>query len=312
MRDARPLTRRDLYPDPLIDGRRAQNHALARFKRRMESVRVSSAELDELELERRLRAHPGVTRPNLIAVGSPKGGVGKTTSTLLVGNLFASHLKLRVIAVDANPGFGTLGRFTSERARSGLSLAELLEDAERIGTAAELRRYVSRLPSGLHVLAAPGATGRTAKLGTDCSGEIGADRYGELVAFLSCFYDAVLLDLGTGISGPLARFAIARSDQVVLLTTPDVLAAKLVIDALDHLDKSVTVVVNRAHAGANPELRAIQDCLRQRGVRRSVTIPDDSRLATMLGSGTYSLAALARRTRLPVKRLGLAVAEQLV
>src|SRR5918997_1117343 len=31
---------------------------------------------------------------------SPKGGVGKTTSTFLVGNLLASHLKLRTIAVD--------------------------------------------------------------------------------------------------------------------------------------------------------------------------------------------------------------------
>jgi len=32
----------------------------------------------------------------------------------------------------------------------------------------------------------------------------------------------------------------------------------------------------------------------------------------MLDSGTYSLEALDRRTRAPVKRLGLAVAEQLV
>src|SRR5207247_3974918 len=33
---------------------------------------------------------------------------GKTTSTFLVGNLLAGHLKLRVVAVDANPDFGTL------------------------------------------------------------------------------------------------------------------------------------------------------------------------------------------------------------
>jgi hypothetical protein len=43
-----------------------------------------------------------------------------------------------------------------------------------------------------------------------------------------------------------------------------------------------------------------------------VTLPDDRRLATMLDSGTYSLEALDRRTRLSVKRLGLAAAERLV
>src|SRR5687767_15151813 len=54
---------------------------------------------------------------------SPKGGVGKTTSTFLAGNLLASHLKLRAIAVDANPDFGTLGRLPGERADAGRSLA---------------------------------------------------------------------------------------------------------------------------------------------------------------------------------------------
>ena len=58
---------------------------------------------------------------------SPKGGVGKTTSTFLVGNLLATHLKLRVIAVDANPDFGTLARLAPEDRRCQRSLADLLE-----------------------------------------------------------------------------------------------------------------------------------------------------------------------------------------
>jgi hypothetical protein len=61
-----------------------------------------------------------------------------------------------------------------------------------------------------------------------------------------------------------------------------------------------------------PEVRAIEECLQRRDLRRPVTLPDDRRLATMLDSGTYSLGALDRRTRLSVKQLGLAVAEQLV
>ena len=156
---------------------------------------------------------PGVTRPNTIALISPKGGVGKTTSTFIAGNLLATHLKLRAIAVDANPDFGTLARLAPDDRRSERSLADLLDDADRLNTAAELAPYVSRLPTGLHVLGAP----RDAEL----TASLGPDRYGELVAFLATFYEVVLLDLGTGVAGPLARFAIERADQVVLVTTPE-------------------------------------------------------------------------------------------
>jgi MinD-like ATPase involved in chromosome partitioning or flagellar assembly len=299
------LRRRDLYKDPLIDGREAPDRTLRRLRRRMDSLLVSRAEREEADLERLLLAQPGVTRPNLVALISPKGGVGKTTSTFLAGNLLAAHLKLRAIAVDANPDFGTLGRLSGEQGRSSRSLAELLDDADRLATAAELRPYVSRLPSGLHLLAAPAGATLTASLGPD--------RYGELVAFLSCFYETVLLDLGTGVAGPLARFAIERADQVVLVTTPEWITASVVLDALEHLKhERTTVVVNKAHPRPAAELRAVEECFRRERLHRSVTIPYDERLALMLDSGTYTLEALDRRTRLPIKRLGLAVAEQLV
>jgi MinD-like ATPase involved in chromosome partitioning or flagellar assembly len=299
------LKRRDIYRDPVVDGQETRDRALGRLRRRMDSLLISRAEREEAELERRLRAQPGVTRPNLIALISPKGGVGKTTSTFLAGNLLASHLKLRAVAVDANPDFGTLGRLPGEQARAGHSLADLLDDAERLGTAAELRPYVSKLPSGLHLLAAPQDATLTASLGPD--------RYGELVALLSCFYETVLLDLGTGVAGPLARFAIERADQVVLVTTPEWITASVVLDALGHLaHERTTVVVNKAHPRPADELRAVEECFRRARLHWSVTIPYDPRLALMLDSGTYSLEALDRRTRVPVKRLGLAVAEQLV
>jgi MinD-like ATPase involved in chromosome partitioning or flagellar assembly len=298
------LKRRELYGGTVIDGREARDDALGRLRRRMESLLVSRGERDEAEVERLLLDQPGPTRPNLIALISPKGGVGKTTSTFLTGNLLASHLKLRAIAVDANPDFGTLGRLSGEHTRSSSSLAELLGDTDKLSTAAELRPYVSRLPSGLHLLAAPADARLAASLGPD--------RYGELAAFLSCFYDVVLLDLGTGVAGPLARFAIERADQVVLVTTPEWITANVVLDALEHLQHDrTTVVVNKAKAGSGPELNAVDERFRQQRLHRSITIPYDERLAVMLDSGTYSLEALSRRSRLPIKQLGLAVAEQL-
>jgi MinD-like ATPase involved in chromosome partitioning or flagellar assembly len=299
-----PLKHRDLVPQPHIDGQVVHDHSLSRLRRRLSSALVSRAEREEAELEQKLRAHPGVTRPNLVAVISPKGGVGKTTSAFLVGNLLASHLRLRAIAVDASPG-GTLGRLPDEFSRAACSPADLLDRASDIATAAELGRHVARLPSGLHVL---GAAHDAA-----CSPPLESDRFGELVALLSCFYETVVLDLGPGVTGPLARLAVERADHVLLVTTPDQLTATIAIHALDQLGhERTTVVVNRSHPRRLPELRAIEDCLARRGAHRPLVLPDDRRLATMLHTGTYSLEALDRSTRLAAKRLGAAVAERLV
>src|SRR5439155_19305196 len=106
-------------------------------------------------------------------------------------------------------------------------------------TAAELNPYLAREPSGLHLVAAP----RDAEL----TATLGPDRYGELVAFLSYFYEVVLLDLGTGVAGPLARFAIDRADQVVLVTTPEWITSSVVIEALSHLQHDrTTVALNKS------------------------------------------------------------------
>ena len=298
------LRRQDVYPGPLVDGQPTRNGAVGRLRRRVDRLLVSRGERDEAELERRLRTQPGVTRSNTVALISPKGGVGKTTSTLLVGNLLATHLKLRTIAVDANPDFGTLARLAPDGLRAERSLADLLDDAERLKTAAELRPYVSRLPTGLHVLGAPRDPEATARLGPQ--------RYGELVAFLACFYEVVLLDLGTGVGGPLARFVVERADQVVLVTTPDWVTATVVLEALWHLQHDRTTVALNKSLPRAAEIAVIEERFRSEHLHRCVTIPYDKQLAAMLDTGVYSLGALRRPTRMAIKQLGLAVAEQLV
>ena len=152
---AEALKRRDVHPAPLVDGRPVPQDAAGRMRRQMQRLLVSQDERDEAEIERRIRSRRTVTRSNTIALISPKGGVGKTTSTFITGNLLATHLKLRAIAVDANPDFGTLARLAPDDRRSERSLADLLDDADRLKTAAELSPYISRLPTGLHVLGAP-------------------------------------------------------------------------------------------------------------------------------------------------------------
>ena len=163
---------------------------------------------------------------------------------------------------------------------------------------------MSRLPTGLHVLGAPRDAELTARLGPD--------RYGELVAFLATFYEVVLLDLGTGVVGPLAKFAIERADQLVLVTTPEWVTSTLVLEALAHLRHERH---DRRAEQVLPALRAT--CRRSRTASAPSTCTARSRSPTTSSSprcstaGTYTLDALERPTRLAIKRLGLAVAEQL-
>src|SRR5215218_9197782 len=206
----------------------------ARWRRRVQRLLVSKGEHEEAALERLLRVQPSLSRANVVAVISPNGGVGKTTSAFVIGGLLADRLRLRVIAVDANPDFGTLAALAPSRLRCQRSLADLLTDIEQIETAAQLRSYVSAVPSGLHLLGASADAEVMAKLGPDA--------YGELIALLSTFYDVVLLDVGTGVAGPVAQFAIGCADQVVLVTTPESVVSSAVLTALQKLRHERTIV----------------------------------------------------------------------
>jgi MinD-like ATPase involved in chromosome partitioning or flagellar assembly len=299
-----PLKRAEVHPAPLVDGRPVRVDVLARLRRRAQRLLVSDLESEEAAIEHRLRIHPGVTRPNSLALISPKGGVGKTTATFLVGNLLASHLNLKAIAIDANPDFGTLARLAPDSRRSPQSLVDVLQHADELRSAAELTPYVSRLPTGLHLLGAPPDAELSARLKPEA--------YGELVAFLSTFYDVVLLDLGTGVVGPLVRFVTQRADRVVVVTTPEWVTASVVLEALTHLwHDHATVAINKSLAPRGDK-EPIEDRFRSARLHRAVTIPYDEALAAMLDTGTYSLEALRDPTRIAIKRLGLAVAEQLV
>ncbi len=299
------LRRSDVYQAPLIDGRELRESAFSRLAERIRTLLTTPLEREEARLEAELRSERSLERTNTIAVISPKGGVGKTTSTVLLGNLLATHLRLRVLAIDANSDFGTLAALVSEELRSSRSLADLLADMDEIEQAAELRPYVSRLPSGLHVLGAPAEA--------EAMAAITPSDYGKLLDFAGRWYEAVLLDLGTGIAGEFAQFALGRADQAVIVTTPEWITATNVSGALRHIrPERATLLMNQARARDSDGHRAISAHFRTQDLAKRVSIPYDERLRTMLDSATYSLGALDRATRVPVKRLGLAVARQLL
>jgi cellulose biosynthesis protein BcsQ len=284
----------------VIDGQPVRDGAVGRLRRQAARALCSREERDEAELERRIRSQPPVTRPNVIAVISPKRRVGKTTSTIVLGSLLAGHLKLRTIVVGTGPDPDSFARRLPAGRRTERSARDLLDDLDRVHTAAELNRYVSRTPTGLHVLAAPVSAGRERAEQ--------AERVGELVAFLSCFYEVVLLD----VRGALAPLGIRRADQLVLVIAPALVSSRVVAAAASNLPHERTIVaINQARLDPQ-EAEVVEAHWHAQHPHRAITIPFDEQLAGMLDTGTYTLDALRFTTRAAIKRLGLAAAERLV
>ena len=127
------------------------------------------------------------------------------------------------------------------------------------------------------------------------------------------WYELVILDLGTGVARRIAQFAISRADQLVLVTTPEWISGSLVLAALQHVEhERTTVACNKSTRGGVPtSRRSSADCANE-GLDRSVAIPHDDQLAAMLDTATYQPDALERTSRTAIKRLGVAVARQLV
>lgn len=303
------LERAAVYRGHLADGRLLDTRPAARMLAWLRAALSSKAARAEAQLEHHLAAQQRrPARANVVAVASPKGGVGKTTCTLLVGDALCELVRLRCVAVDANPDYGTLGSLATDELRSPHSLADVLHELDRLDAAAALRPFVSPLASGLHLLAAPGEAGAMA--------ELDAEDYRRLLDALCRFYDVVLLDLGTGLTDPLARFALERSDQTMLVATPEWVTVERVLAALDDLGGTLdpaatTLVLNQAPADHAGDRQVIEAAFRHADVGGRITIPYDPRLRAMLDAGAYHLADLDHATRLPVKQLGLRIAEAL-
>ena len=85
-----------------------------------------SAQREEEQLDQQFARRYVVTETNLPVVVSPKGGPGKTTVAVIIGDALASRLpNQRVAAVDFNPGGGALEAVATEDRGARFSLLQL-------------------------------------------------------------------------------------------------------------------------------------------------------------------------------------------
>lgn len=264
---------------------------------RLERARAKWRELDNLG-----RLDARITEPRLqhcatIAVVSPKGGVGKTTVTALLGTLFSLLRRDPVVAVDTNPDFGSLGRvLTPEQSWYVDDLARLvLEDDELSLTS--LDSLLGRAVHGLLVVPAPTEPERMTALDEDA--------YRRVITRLKDFFSLILLDCGTGLQDPALSAAIAGADQVVLLTDAQPATASLVAESTELLHqwgRPITVVVNRMPPkGAKLDIEALSRYLP--AARGLVVVPDDVVAATRLATGRFHWRDAPESWQYAVRRL---------
>ena len=196
-------------------------------------------------------AAPRLQRCPTIAVVSPKGGVGKTTLTVLIGSLLAHVRTDRVVAVDTNPDFGSLGwTLTPNHDVFADDLLELLERPDLPST--ELDAHLGRSGDGLMVLPAPFDSARASRMDRSA--------YKRLIEHLQRRAGILLLDCGTGLHDPPAQAALMCADQLVLVTDAEPSTATLVAEASKRLLRSgapVTLVVNKLPRNTRLDVEAL-------------------------------------------------------
>jgi MinD-like ATPase involved in chromosome partitioning or flagellar assembly len=227
-----------------------------------------------------LIAAPRLARCVTIAVVSPKGGVGKTTTAALLGTLFAMIRSDRVVAVDSNPDHGTLGRaLTSEHPIFVDDLLDVIDQPAL--TVTMLERFLGRGPHGLLVLPAPTDPDRMERLDRPA--------YDRVIHRLQELAGMLILDCGAGLYDPATRAALEAADQLVIVSDADPLTASVVVEAAQRLraDKSYAVVVNKLpKSGGRLDMdRLVREVSAARGV---IAVGADPEAAARLAEGRFN------------------------
>jgi len=264
------------------------------------SVGPSPAERRRRELVAQVQTP--ITGCRTVAFVSRKGGVGKTTTCLLVGHTFASHRGDRVVALDANPDAGTLAHRL--RRESAETIATLLHDRAALHRYADVRAYSSQAASRLEVIAGDD------RLDADAL-ERAAVR--EAVGLLERHYNLVCLDPAAGVLSPAAQGVLEAADQLVLVSPTALDGARAASSTLDWLEahghaalaaSAVTALNGVRDERSDVNLDRIETHFASR-CRACVRIPCDPHLET---GADANLDALRPGTREAVLELAAAVA----
>lgn len=239
-----------------------------------------------------------------IAVISLKGGVGKTTTTTALGATLATERQDKVIAIDANPDAGTLGRRV--RRETGATIRDLVTAIPYLNSYMDIRRFTSQAPSGLEILAND--------VDPAVSTTFNDEDYRRVIDVLGKQYPIILTDSGTGLLYSAMRGVLDLAHQLIIISTPSVDGASSASTTLDWLSahgyadlvsRSITVISGVRETGKMIKVEDIVSHFETR-CRGVVVVPFDEHLAA---GAEVDLTMMRPKTREAYFHLSALVAE---
>ncbi len=174
----------------------------------------------------------------VIAVASGKGGVGKTTTVVNVGDWLHAEGE-SVIIVDGDLGMPNLATL--------LTVAPEVTIHELLTGESEIRDAETTTPDGLAVLGGEGSI--------DAYADADPSEFGRVLSALADQYDYVIVDTGPGLSYE-SLLPLGLVDEVVLVSSPDESAVhdtKRTAEFARTVDADIRgVIVTRVRETTNP------------------------------------------------------------
>lgn len=239
-----------------------------------------------------------------VCVGSPKGGIGKSSVAYAFAGAVARYTNLRVAVVDVDPNFGSLRTLVPRPIEA--SILDLAAEDGDINGLSQMRNYVSKNETmGLDIVLGPKEEYELAAVE-----DLGAV-YKRADAVLSEFYDILVYDMGVGFRDPAIREILALCDEFVLAVDAEQVTNTMVSRAIKYLETlsvdlsrhTTTLVIN--HLKPPDEESASASAIREAHTsllnhRRVTEIPYDARMSQLLNERSFDIEDQALSTRLRV------------
>ncbi len=298
----------DIYR--IVDGREAANSRWTKLSGRARELLTSPSAKREEELDHELQQLRvrGLARGVTVALGSIKGGVGKTTLTLTLADMLAEALRCGVIVVDADLEWGTAADSTPENGRRGGTITDVLAAREQINSPGQLAPYLLSLPGGAQLLAGPTEPHEIERLT--------AEDMQALLDLLQRFFPVILLDLspGIGLRGTIPRWAFGVADEIVAIATATRGSLRRAGRMLTYLREHragvpITLALNMVPRRPDESVQKILEVARRNGhSRQFAAIPRDDALMRQLDAGLLNVGELDQPTRIAVKEFAYKLA----
>ncbi|MDP9351586.1 MAG: hypothetical protein M3P51_08620, partial [Chloroflexota bacterium] len=247
---------------------------------------------------------------------SSKGGAGKTSTSLALGQVLAQVEGANPKLCEVNPDFANIDQLLGG-APKGRTIEHLLEHTEEVqrGGYTALRGYLTQW-GRLDVLLAPGRP--------EVMERMSPREYQQAIDILCWYSQYILLDCGTAPTQPLNRYAISRAHHVVFLSRPENATMVPTLEAIDYVAglrypknkvralRETTLVVNDCGFGGRKDpvdVERVRAALPEVNVQ---ILPHSPRLRGLLDDGALDIGNMPADYRRAIKGLLASMMQRLV